>query len=257
MSKALKQIILHFYNFTGLLCLNCKNGVYEISHVIVVLNILKFLLSIVVLAFMTNILEIDQSAFRTDFNSSVKLSYFTKMSIHFTAIYFHLVASAMFIKQLTIRNEIKKLLNNELMQFEGKYYKRFVGLCFGSVKLGLFSVVAFAVKFFAMMHPSILNFFIYFIYIFPSFFSLGIVSFVKNFENFFVISLQKFNDELKEVTSLKKRKNRSDDIEVYLKFSLQYQKLFDYVNEFNDIFQRQITIGTNGLTILTILNVSF
>lgn len=257
MSKALHRFLLGFYNFTGLLCIKHKNGSYEISHPTAFLNILKLFSSSLFVIFILSNIDIKQKVFLKYVNDLSKLSQFSKMTIQFTAFYFHYITVVLFIKQFAHRHEMKDLLNEALKcKMSEKYLRRFAKLCQSSVKLGIFSCIVIMMKFFSLMNPSFLNFLIFFVFIFPSIFSLAIVSFVKSFENFVVVSLQKLNDELKVWTSEEGRSQFSD-IEIYLRFSHQHQELFGFVNKFNKAFGMQMTTLTNSLTILTIFLVSF
>lgn len=253
MSKALHRFTLGFYNFTGISCLKFANGAYEISYFAAFVNILKLLLCIVTIFFISSSIEIQRKLFREVIIDIPKFSNFTKMSITFTAAYLHYISSALLICQLIHRQGMKEFMNNALFfKMNGIYFRRFMRLSVGSLRLTLFTFVGTVMKYYSIMNPSTINLLVYLVYIYPSIVGLGFVSFVKNFENYVIILLQKFDDDVKLVTS-RTPKRFHGDVGIYLKFSEQYQKLFDFVNEFNELFGKQMTYITNSLTVVSVL----
>lgn len=248
--------MLSFYNFTGLSCLKFSNGVYEISHLSAFINIVKIITCLILIYFVSSSIELQRILFRHVFIVMPDFSYFSKMSINFAAACVHYFSSVLFIHQFVRRHGMKRFMNNALFRNMNQIYlRRFIRLCVSTLRLALCTVVVTFIKYLAIINPSFVNFLVYLVYIFPSIIALGFVSFVKNFESYVVVSLQKFDEELKQVTCREARRFYSD-IEIYLRFSYKYQKLFDFVNEFNDLFGHQMTIQTNALTIITILLVS-
>lgn len=103
------------------------------------------------------------------------------------------------------------------------------------------------------MEVSILSVILFSVASYPSLKILGFLWFLKTFEIFIYISLDKIKIELMQLQSDKVLSRTQ--IEIVLRIMFFYQKVFEVVTKFNETFGFQLTMMMSAFTVTAVLQV--
>lgn len=201
----------------------------------------------------------DIEFFRQDLSQLQNFSLFSKFVMIVGATILQFCAYCVFPVQILNRRKVADFMNAALkMKLNDKYFAKFKKACVKSTSLLMIyfsSAVIF--KFFTIMVPSILNFFVYLFLSYPFIIMFALVSFVKMFENFIVTYLQEIESDIIALSTSKLHyiDAKSEDKD-FLLIRRKYQNLFEFVEKFKISFGAHLTISVSFITTAIVFSVN-
>lgn len=258
MLKALHQISFIFYNFSGFFALSFDRGTFKISYFQAIWNVAKLLLTLSFVAYASIVWTTSYNIFKPALVALPHFSNFSHITLSASTVFRETIAFFLLILQLTHLRLIKKFMNEALlMTLNEKYSKKFENTCLRHFAiLSVVLALNLLVKYFSVMNPSILSFTIFASFMYPGLTIMSFVSFVKNFENFIVVSLEELRHDLNQVSNSGKLSSCAIN-ESLSKLAEKYEKLFKFMRRFAETFGTQLTVVTCCITAILVFSVSF
>lgn len=259
MSKCATRFVLGFHNFCGTLNIKYEDESYCISRLVIIWNLVQVTMIVLVNAFIasdkiTSEKEFLATVVRAELIALDNFSIFSKMLIDCSTFTIQVLSISLCSIQLWKRGEIRKILNmsNEFILDEESQKK----LQKVSTRNVIFSLFYFAViltlQFIMAMKPSVFSIVVCFIFMNPYLVTTSFLSFMKNYEVFFVLLLKQFRRDLKILL----RKSHFDD-DHYQSLLRKYQKIYALNKEYKKTFGAQMTLVTCCLGIYLTIDVRF
>lgn len=254
MLKLVKQLLISFFNYSGLFCFQLKNGKFEISNFKAATNLFKMLFSYVLTILITQVYRGKYEIFRVNIVAFPNFSVFSKIVLIASGVLITHTGIVLTIVHFGKRHAFRNLLNEALScNLKPAYLIRFEKACFRSfAAIGVLIPTIMFLRFYSLMYLTALNFLIFLVFVYPFILLLGFICFVKIFEKFIVTSLEEIDEDLKNI----RNHDRQLGFENFLMLSKKYQKLHDLAENFNTAFGSQVTVMTSLIIGTSVCNVS-
>lgn len=245
MSSFSIRCALNFYNFFSISNLKLRNGKFEVSYVLTLLNIVVLPVSLVVSHFVTEYSDIE--LYSEEVNAA-RVSKFSKISSQFLAIYYLAHSIFFYLIQIVNRHKISRLVNRAAdMKLKTNFLNKFKKNCIWKSFLISFALLSLiTVQITTIVKISIASFIIVVVLSYKVIVPFAFMSFVVNFEQFFVALLEEFRSDLKQYNP----KN-------YQKHMKRFQEIYDLIEEFQSCFKHQFTATICAFLLNCVTTVSF
>lgn len=247
MSKRLGRFAVSFYNFCFIFCLKYENESFEVSKFAIAMNIFRVAVSLGTVYCVIWRPELRKSIFRIDPMETAQFSKFALTSIRVAGILLQVTACFIISANLKRRKGFRNFMNEAIkICLKEKYLKNFIKLSvYHSVEISIFYSFTMVLKCFAMVNQQLIPVLVFILIMYLSSIAFGFICFVKNFENFVVVSLKEIKNDLKDQNNFK----HGDETSM-LNLSKKHQKLFNLVQQFNE------TLGFQMTSVICLLNLT-
>lgn len=254
MSKVLNAAVLFLYNFTTILALKYKDGLFKTSKTLTLLNILKIPITVFFTVFVSTYPPLRDKIFMQNLIILKNYSDFSKLSMILLIVNMYIGSYSICILHFVKVKKIEIFLSSIFaVEIEEELLKTFNRKCFKHF-LSLLSVFVFvsSVQVIGSLKLSLSAILADLVFQFPNFVLIGFVMFVKTFENFICLLLHQIK---KCIMIQNNQKLTSNMLESYLILSKGHREIWSFVEEFNNNFGAQLTIVICYGTSTMVLNV--
>lgn len=250
MSAFSNRFVVFFYNVSGIHCIKFEDDHFQISKFLVVSNIVKMfvLFSTVILVLkdfnlFSDLYQIKALSNYGISNFSLVLAVVSNLSFLVSTVFIGFIQTLKSNKVLQFLNTCNQICKENI--FNNKLEKLIKRNCLLNLIFYLL-LASFTIS--QRTDLKLIFFSIVFILVFslPQLILFGFLSFLKNFETFFLFLLKNLTSEMK---------NTLADSGLVEELIVKYQSIYRLNNDFNEIFGRQITILTCYLEIAVTIQV--
>lgn len=249
MSPRLGSFAIRFYNFSSILCLKLENQTFQVSASGALFNTFKLPLVLCSAFYVLLHGPLRDEILKKQMIDMNDFSELAKVTIIVATFLAFITSQTISILQVLFRHKMKKLLN-ELMRYQlsDSYFAKLRKFWISDfIEFSLFLITKCIIQAHGTSKLSAPTFLYISVYFYINLVLIAFVSFCKSYENFFIMSLRDLKNTIK---CCKNSDQIDDDVEYFIAFSRQYQRLFNLAQRFNRACGLQMTIVTCYLTIV-------